>query len=61
IGLAAMLLIFCSVGLSGCGGGGSQKTLPGTPAGSTTFTVTATATQNGVTVVHTSSATLVVQ
>lgn len=61
IGLAAMLLIFCSVGLSGCGGGGSQKTVPGTPAGSTTFTVTATATQNGVTVVHTSSATLVVQ
>jgi hypothetical protein len=61
IGLVAMLLIFCSVGLSGCGGGGSQKTVPGTPAGSTTFTITATATQNGVTVTHTSNATLVVQ
>jgi Bacterial Ig-like domain (group 3) len=61
IGLAAMLLIFGSVGLSGCGGGGSQKTVPGTPAGSTTFTITATAIQNGVTVTHTSNATLVVQ
>jgi Bacterial Ig-like domain (group 3)/FG-GAP-like repeat len=42
-------------------GGSSKHTVPGTPSGTSTITITATTTQNGVTVTHASTATLIVQ
>jgi hypothetical protein len=60
-GSSAVLLIALAAGLSGCGGGNKGSGQPGTPSGTTSFTITASTTQNGTTVTHTSKATLVVQ
>ena len=42
-------------------GGSSKHSVPGTPPGTSTITITASTTQNGVTVTHSSTATLIVQ
>jgi Big-like domain-containing protein/VCBS repeat protein len=42
-------------------GGRSKQTLPGTPGGTSTINIAATTTQNGITVTHSSTATLTVQ
>jgi hypothetical protein len=42
-------------------GGSSKHTVPGTPSGTSSITITATTMQNGVTVTHSSTATLIVQ
>ncbi len=57
-----LLPIFCALafGPIACGGG-SKQTIPGTPAGTSSFTITATTTQGGVTVTHNSTGTLIVQ
>jgi hypothetical protein len=63
-GLVRFLPIFLLAlvfGASGCGGGTSKPTIPGTPSGTSTMTITATVTQNGVTVTHSATAVLVVQ
>lgn len=60
-GSSAVLLIALAIGLSGCGGGSKVSSQPGTPSGTTSFTITASTTQNGVSVTHTSKATLIVQ
>lgn len=65
--LFAFTLIGFSIGCGGSGGssGGGSKppttTTPGTPSGSTAFTVTSSITAGGQTLTHTTSATLVVQ
>jgi hypothetical protein len=60
-GSSSALLIALAVGLSGCGGGSKGSSQPGTPSGTTSFTITASTAQNGYTVKHTSKATLIVQ
>jgi hypothetical protein len=57
-----LLPIFCVLGLGplACGGA-SKRTIPGTPSGTSTITITATTTQNGITVTHNATATLIVQ
>ena len=60
-GSSAVVLIALAIGLSGCGGGSKGSSQPGTPSGTTSFTITASTTQGGTTVTHTSKATLVVQ
>jgi hypothetical protein len=45
--LLSLLLIVCFAGFSGCGGGSNTTTIPGTPAG--TYTVTVTAASQGIT------------
>jgi hypothetical protein len=60
-GSSSVLVIALAVGLSGCGGGSKGSSQPGTPSGTTSFTITASTTQSGTTVTHTSKATLVVQ
>lgn len=42
-------------------GGSAKHTVPGTPSGTSTITITANTMQNGVTVTHASTATLIVQ
>jgi hypothetical protein len=42
-------------------GGGSSPVIPGTPSGSTSFTITASLVQGGQTLTHTTNATLIVQ
>jgi hypothetical protein len=42
-------------------GGSSKQTVPGTPSGTSTITIAATTTQNGITVTHSSTVTLIVQ
>jgi hypothetical protein len=63
--LPRLLLLFLAVTpFLGCGGGGSGNSLPanpGTPAGTTMVTVSATATSGSTTITHTSTITLVVQ
>jgi len=64
--LFRLLLLTCAVTspFLGCGGGGSSNsapTNPGTPAGTSIITVTATATSGSTTINHTSTFTLVVQ
>ena len=53
-------LVLLTWGPIACGGS-SKQTVPGTPSGTSTITITATTTQNGVTVAHSSTATLIVQ
>jgi hypothetical protein len=57
-------LIFAS-GLTGCGGGSKATPpvtpVPGTPAGTSTITITATAMQNGTTLSHNVTGTLTIQ
>jgi hypothetical protein len=60
-GSSSILLIAFAVGLSGCGGGSKGSSQPGTPSGTTSFTITASTTQNGTTLKHASKATLIVQ
>jgi hypothetical protein len=55
-----LLLLSLTWGPIACGGS-SKHTVPGTPSGTSTITVTATTVQNGVTVTHASTATLIVQ
>jgi hypothetical protein len=47
--------------VAGCGGGRSKQIVAGTPSGTSTITITATSTQNGVSATHSVTATLVVQ
>ena len=62
IGFYAIVLMFLTAGLSGCGSSSSSRiAVAGTPSGSTTFTITATTTQNGVSLAHNANATLVVK
>ena len=61
-----LVLFVLVVGMSACGGGGSSnssppRTIPGTPAGTTSITINASATQNGVTVTHSATASLTVK
>ena len=56
----SMVLLTLMFGAMGCGGS-AKRTVPGTPSGTSTITITAAATQNGVTVTHASTATLIVQ
>lgn len=60
-GSAMMLVAVLGLNLSGCSGGTKAPSQPGTPTGTTSFTITASATQNGATLAHTTQATLVVQ
>jgi hypothetical protein len=61
--LFRVLVLFCAVmsPLVGCGGSSHKQTDPGTPAGISTVTVTATVTSGKTTVTHTSTIKLVVQ
>jgi hypothetical protein len=58
--LLPLFLLTLTWGPIACGGG-SKQTVPGTPSGTSTITITATTTQNGVTATHSSTATLIVQ
>jgi hypothetical protein len=55
-----VFLLILTCGPIACGGS-SKQTVPGTPSGSSTITITATTTQNGVAATHSSAATLIVQ
>ena len=58
--LLPLFLLTLTWGPIACGGS-SKQTVPGTPSGNSTITITATTTQNGVTATHSSTATLIVQ
>ena len=58
--LLPLFLLTLTWGPIACGGS-SKQAVPGTPSGTSTITITATTTQNGVTVTHSSTATLIVQ
>jgi hypothetical protein len=57
--IVPLFLLSLSWGPIACGGS-SNHTVPGTPSGTSTITITAATMQNGVTVTHTSTATLIV-
>jgi hypothetical protein len=65
--LVAVALAFAAISLTvGCSGNGSSSTtppvtVPGTPSGSTTFTITSSATVGSQTATHSTTATLIVQ
>lgn len=54
------LMLFITFGMTACSGD-SKKSIPGTPSGTSTLTITASTTQNGVTVSHNVTGSLVVQ
>lgn len=55
-----ILLLIFTIGMTACSGD-SKKVTPGTPAGTSTLTITATTTENGVSVSHNVTGSLVVQ
>lgn len=61
LGAPFIALLVSLAGITGCGGGNSPKTVPGTPSGASTITISTTASENGISVTHTAMATLVVQ
>ncbi|MGC1299254.1 MAG: FG-GAP-like repeat-containing protein [Alloacidobacterium sp.] len=57
---STIMLLGLTLGMIACSGS-SKKVTPGTPAGTSTVTITATTMQNGVTVTHNVTGSLVVQ